>query len=176
LKFRSFAITVMVLSLFVTVVPTAALANSDLLKTNDSLQNVIPFSIPVPDGSFTLIGEATDNNHFFKGQTAIIIGGTVKIALDGLASRYGIKGYAVGGTTSMIGSTIAYLVNNLSPDVYYKHRIGISWNSTYNFYEYINASVRYTDSSYTSILSVEYYNTGYAVPSDVLAKYGLRNP
>ncbi|UKS26627.1 hypothetical protein LOZ80_34800 [Paenibacillus sp. HWE-109] len=131
-------------------------------------------SIPVPDGSYTLVGESYDST-FVNGQTSIAIGASIKVLLDGIAARYKIKGFWVSGTTGAIGTSIAFQLNSL-PKVYYKFRLGISYNDTLKYYEYVNASVEYPDSSYSTPKNVSYWNTGTKVPDETLALYGLKNP
>jgi hypothetical protein len=161
------------------VVPYQALA-----QTNDSrvsppapssipmLHEVLPTYIPSPEeGSFTLIGEVP--RVFDNTSTNVAISLAVTEGLELIAKRAKLD--LNPWVTKGVKAISAYVSGKLGENnkVYVILRQGISWNSYLNYYEYVNSDVYYVDSNWQTVTDVNYIQTGYRVPDDVLRLYGL---
>ncbi|MFB6367451.1 hypothetical protein ACFCP7_26075 [Paenibacillus elgii] len=140
------------------------------------LPNVVkitPTEIPGPDGSWTTVTEQA--KIFDNTVEYVIVGAAVKIAFDYFFKGIKKTGTWTSGTTTAISSIIMKGVSELAQNqyVYVKLRLGISWNSYYGYYEYVNAATFYTDGSFSRPTKTAYEPTGTRVDNEVLKSFGL---
>ncbi|WP_088834466.1 hypothetical protein [Paenibacillus tyrfis] len=134
---------------------------------------ITPMDIPGPEGSWTTVHD--QNRIFDNTYEYLAIGAAVKIAMDYVFKGAKITGTWTSGSTTLIAGVVTKAVADLSQNqyVYSKLRLGISWNSYYGYYEYVNAVTFYTDGSFSRPKTTHYAPTGTRVDNEVLKSFGL---
>ncbi|MEV2281697.1 hypothetical protein ABNB88_12660, partial [Paenibacillus larvae] len=136
-------------------------------------ERISPRSIPTPGGSFTLV------EHMYKtygnGETVGAIATSVGIAFKQMGKAAGVPGHFIAVGVAAISG---WIKNQLEGRLvtYAELRLGISYNTYYGYYEYVETVTHYSDGSFSKPKQTQYVQTGYKVPDDILARYGLKNP
>ncbi len=128
------------------------------------------YSIPVEEDTFTLIDQQRktfDNTYTYAGIYGAI-GGIIGSFLPGGAG-------AVGAAT---GIAATWVNNKLGVQqiVYTQVRLGLNFNDSLNYYEYVQSVVQFSSSNFSSPTDVTFVRTGEKVSDSILANYGLKNP
>jgi hypothetical protein len=136
-------------------------------------ERISPRSFPTPGSSFTLV------EHMYKtygnGETVGAIATSVGIAFKQMGKAAGVPGHFIAVGVAAISG---WIKNQLEGRLvtYAELRLGISFNTYYGYYEYVETVTHYTDASFSKPKKTQYVQTGYKVPNDILARYGLKNP
>ncbi|MDO3680135.1 hypothetical protein [Paenibacillus ehimensis] len=145
--------------------PSAVAAPSGKIK---------PFSDETDGGSFTLMNETRkvyDNSYDYSA-----IYGSLGTLISGLVLPSALGWQVAGGGATSVGATWINNKLGIRNTVYVKVRVGISFNTYYNYYEYVESVTHYNDGSFSTPIDTWYGQTGVRVPDDILARYGLKNP
>ncbi|TJY39606.1 hypothetical protein E5161_18710 [Cohnella pontilimi] len=87
-----------------------------------------------------------------------------------------LEAKSVGGSVAT-GLVTQWIQNKLGlGNTYVQVRQGISYNTYYKMYTYVESVIWYTNNSYITPIDVYYSDTLVRVPDDVLALHGLKNP
>lgn len=148
------------------------LGSVSFVSNNANAAPIINYSIPTPDASYTVVNaeyKTFDNSYFYSAIfSAISFIVTKKMpALEAKSA----------GTAAATGVITQWIQNKLgASNTYVQVRQGISFNSYYNYYTYVESVIWYTNDSYITPIDVYYADTLTRVPDDVLKLYNLKNP
>lgn len=133
---------------------------------------VSSFSIPTPDASYTEVYNETKtfNNSYTYSMLLSAVTFIVTRKVPALEAKSVAGSAATGAVTNWIQEKLGL------SNTYVRVRQGISYNSYYRMYTYVEGVTWYTNNSFITPIDVYYSDTLTRVPDNVLALYGLKNP